>query len=762
MGQLILDKFKRYVITFIIFVLAIQTTFVGGLFKFEKAKACETGLIINELMWMGSSESASDQWVELKNTSDTSIDFSETNYSLYMNNNLVKVINDGTVQAGGYYLISYYDNNNVNSVLNVTPDRVTTDLSLLNADVQYKLYASADNTGTLADTADDGEGAPLAGDGVNYYSMERNTVPGDGTLASNWHTASDSTGFDLDAEEKGTPKTENSVSTPNTPDQAQITVTENIPGSSDKISGNAGAVSKNAIVKVYSDSELTNLVGSKSANFDGSFDQISIGDNQYSTVYVTQVINSQESAAVSALNDIEGPTNGSIKINDKEGVTNNRNVALTLNATGATKMKIWGDGEFTTSTDGYIDYESPKAWTLSEGDGLKTVYAKFKDSLGNESDTFEAKIYYNHISDDPVKTDLESPSSEYPYTGEFTATNYDEVKMDATISAETFMTVSKYSANPTSDLPSGITTLNKYYDFSMPDSSKINLPIKIKIYYTATDLINAGISDENKLTGIYYWDFNANSWKLFSNTGVDTADTGIYAGYIWADVSDFSLISLTPVTGGADLTAPAKITNLKATSGNGEVTLNWDKNDEAVGYYVRYRKSTTNDNDQYTTIYLTGKDTISTKVTGLENNTEYEFGVAAKDSVGNIGEYTSVKETPKSTSGTATQTETTLKSYWIGKAMAADTANSEQSQNSQNQQNVSTGDSDNQEVTSDENNNEEPNWTRFFITFGIILLAAGAGLGGYYGYQWWMNGENEEEEEKPIKKEKKNKQDNRW
>jgi hypothetical protein len=759
MGQLILDKFKRYMIALIVFVLTIQTTFADGLFKLDKAKACETGLIINELMWMGSSVSPNDQWIELKNTSDSTIDFSVNNYSIYVNDGLMLTIDSGSVPAGGYYLISNYSD--VNSVLNITPDYISTDVNLINSDVQYKLYASADNTGELTDTADDGDGTPLAGDGDNKYSMERNIVSGDGSLASNWHTASSSTGFDLRATEKGTPKSDNSISTPNAPDQTKITVTENIPGNADKISGTEGAVSKNSIIKVYADSELTNLIGYESANFDGSFDQISLGDNQYSIVYVTQVVNSQQSTAVSALNDIEGPTNGSIKINDKEGVTNVRDVTLTLSATDATKMKIWGDGDFTTSTDTYIDYATSKLWTLSEDNGLKTVYVKYKDSLGNESATYEAKIYYNQNSDEPVETNLTSPA-DYPYTGEFTTDNYDEIKIEATINERTFMTVSKYNTNPTSSLPSGITTLNKYYDFSMPDSSKINLPVKIKIYYTTTDLINAGISDENKLTGMYYWDFNASAWKLFSNTGVDTTDTGIYAGYIWADVSDFSLISLTPISGGADLSAPAKVSNFKATSGNGEVSLSWDKNDEAVGYFVRYRKATTNDNDTYTTIYLSGKDTTSTKITGLDNNTEYEFGIAAKDSVGNISEYSVVKETPKSTSGTATQTETTLKSYWIGKAMAAESeTSSNQNQNNQNQ-NVSTDSSNNNdEVASDDNNEESPNWTRFFITFGIILLAAGAGLGGYYGYQWWMNGE-EEQEEKPIKKDKKDKQDNRW
>ena len=43
MGKLILDKLKRYIISLIIFILTIQSTFVGGLFQLEKAKAIDPG-----------------------------------------------------------------------------------------------------------------------------------------------------------------------------------------------------------------------------------------------------------------------------------------------------------------------------------------------------------------------------------------------------------------------------------------------------------------------------------------------------------------------------------------------------------------------------------------------------------------------------------------------------------------------------------------------------------------------------------------------
>ncbi len=171
-------------------------------------------VVINELMWMGSSASGSDEWVELKNITNSTIDFSVNNWSIYKNDSLMLVIDSGTLDPNSYFLISNYDADSASSVLDVTPDLVKTAISLSNSGAQYKLYDAADNAGSLIDAADDGTGAPLAGDNTNKYSMERNSTSGNGTLAANWHTANKSVNFDLGAFEKGTPKAANSQ-TPN-------------------------------------------------------------------------------------------------------------------------------------------------------------------------------------------------------------------------------------------------------------------------------------------------------------------------------------------------------------------------------------------------------------------------------------------------------------------------------------------------------------------------------------------------------------------
>jgi len=84
--------------------------------------------------------------------------------------------------------------------------------------------------------------------------------------------------------------------------------------------------------------------------------------------------------------DTTAPTGGSISINSGASYANSHNVTLTISAdsgSGATDMKISEDSSFTGAN--YETYATSKAFTLSSGDGTKTIYIKFKDSISNES-----------------------------------------------------------------------------------------------------------------------------------------------------------------------------------------------------------------------------------------------------------------------------------------------------------------------------------------------------------------------------------------
>ena len=169
-------------------------------------------VVINELMWMGTSTSTADEFLELRNLTDQDIDMEG-----WVIEGAALAGGDLTLPAGsiipaqGYFLITNFDPpTNPSSQLhdtNVASDWVTTSLTLVNTDAQYTL---TDDTSFVLDTVDDGDGTPFAGDSSLYYSMERNSTPGEGTEASNWHTIFDDSAevsnyWDNGSSAKGTP-----------------------------------------------------------------------------------------------------------------------------------------------------------------------------------------------------------------------------------------------------------------------------------------------------------------------------------------------------------------------------------------------------------------------------------------------------------------------------------------------------------------------------------------------------------------------------
>jgi hypothetical protein len=81
------------------------------------------------------------------------------------------------------------------------------------------------------------------------------------------------------------------------------------------------------------------------------------------------------------------PTSPSIGIasGDHSGSTQ---LSLLLYATGAGEMMLSGSPDFSGAS--WVDYASTSVFTVSSGDGAKTVYAKFRDRAGNESAVVQA------------------------------------------------------------------------------------------------------------------------------------------------------------------------------------------------------------------------------------------------------------------------------------------------------------------------------------------------------------------------------------
>ena len=91
--------------------------------------------------------------------------------------------------------------------------------------------------------------------------------------------------------------------------------------------------------------------------------------------------------------DITPPT-GSITINNGDAYTTSTSVALTLSATDATsgvyQVRFSNDGVW--DTEPWESASASKTWTLTSGDGTKTVYYQIKDNAGVVSTTYSDAI----------------------------------------------------------------------------------------------------------------------------------------------------------------------------------------------------------------------------------------------------------------------------------------------------------------------------------------------------------------------------------
>lgn len=87
---------------------------------------------------------------------------------------------------------------------------------------------------------------------------------------------------------------------------------------------------------------------------------------------------------------------GSVAINSGDGYTQTDAVTLTLAASdnlGVSEMRVSEDPSFTGVS--WEAYATTKAFTLSVGDGTKSVYAEFRDDAGNVSGTVNDAITYD-------------------------------------------------------------------------------------------------------------------------------------------------------------------------------------------------------------------------------------------------------------------------------------------------------------------------------------------------------------------------------
>lgn len=196
----------------------VQTIFIVAVFVFAlvafvpfAALAVVGDVVINEIGWMGTIASPSDEWIELRNNTQSAIDLSGWTLSLLKPATTTpsKVIAlFGSVPAGGFYLIERTDENTTD----IQEDLISVfGTGLVDSGMILQL---AQNEVVVDRTPDLCDNKWCAGSNNPKMSMERVRPDADGAQVSNWATnngvainGKDAAGNPIN----GTPKQENSV-----------------------------------------------------------------------------------------------------------------------------------------------------------------------------------------------------------------------------------------------------------------------------------------------------------------------------------------------------------------------------------------------------------------------------------------------------------------------------------------------------------------------------------------------------------------------
>jgi len=145
-------------------------------------------VIINEVMWSGTSLSIDDQYIELRNTTDNDINIGKWKiyYLRDLNKPPIMIPANRVIPKNGYFLISNYSNESNNSLLNIESDMSNASMNLLPTDNGNLILK--DSEGNVIDTVLGEIDWPDGLQSPSYRSMQR-TVDGiDGSDPSSWYT----------------------------------------------------------------------------------------------------------------------------------------------------------------------------------------------------------------------------------------------------------------------------------------------------------------------------------------------------------------------------------------------------------------------------------------------------------------------------------------------------------------------------------------------------------------------------------------------
>lgn len=169
-------------------------------------------VVVNELMWMGSSVDSFDEWFELRNMTGapirlagwklTGVGYPAGQDFLFSGSG--RVINNNVIHGDGYLLVAQYNAATSARIVEadiLAQDPASSSKTMRMSNLGPRTYQLIDDRGIVIDTVSFSSAVGMEGSvplSFPYRSMERKKVPGAGVSDSDWQTAWISDGWDGD------------------------------------------------------------------------------------------------------------------------------------------------------------------------------------------------------------------------------------------------------------------------------------------------------------------------------------------------------------------------------------------------------------------------------------------------------------------------------------------------------------------------------------------------------------------------------------
>ena len=173
------------------FLIILISPLAIFLFPIFLSATSVSDIVINEIAWMGTEISSSDEWIEIYNNTDQTIDLS--GWTLRSSDGSPSIALSKSISAKGYFLLERTDDN---SVPNITADQIYTGALTDTGEI----LELKDAGGNLIDSVNCSSGW-FVGDKDTKQTMERKDPSVSGNDANNWQNSQNP---------GGTPKAQNS------------------------------------------------------------------------------------------------------------------------------------------------------------------------------------------------------------------------------------------------------------------------------------------------------------------------------------------------------------------------------------------------------------------------------------------------------------------------------------------------------------------------------------------------------------------------